>query len=101
MGCARVLFRIICGRGERHRDAEDGTAARALVNRNLTAVHLDRPFGDGQAETGSTARARARRVEPEEAIENPIAMRRRNAGSPIGELEDSLIAVASKANIDR
>src|SRR2546426_8579665 len=96
----RRLFRAVCRRSERKGDAEDETAARVLVDRNPAAVYFDGPFRDRQAETGSTARPRARFVEAEEAVENPLAMGSCDTGTLIGDFEDRLTAVRTDANVD-
>src|SRR6267142_1807072 len=92
------LLPRLCGRRRRQPDAEDGTAARVLVDVNLTAVRFDGPFRDGQAETGSTVLAGACLVEPEEAVEDPLAVGRRHTRALIGDLEDGLVAVDPNAN---
>ena len=87
------VFRGVHGRRQRQRDAEDGTAARVLVDVNPAAVLFDGPFRDGQTETGSTVLAGARFVEPEEPVENPLAVGSHYARALVRDLDDRVIAV--------
>ena len=66
---------------ERQQNPEFGSTARSLFDGDSSAVHLDRPLGDGQAQPGAPAIARSCLVHPEEAIEDARAMLGRDAWS--------------------
>src|SRR5215471_9837843 len=52
------------------RDSKPAAGAICRFQCQLAAVHLDRPFGDGQSQTGAAVFTRARSIDAIETIEN-------------------------------
>ena len=74
--------------------------ARSIHDVNFTAVDLDGPFRDSQAETRSAALAVPRGIDPEEPFKDACPVFRRNTRSLIGDSDHAAIAVLLDANRD-
>ena len=66
---------------------------RSVLDLDLSAIHLDRPFGDSKPEAGSAAFSRSRLIDTKEAVENPLAVLGGDARTLIDDL-DKCVAVA-------
>ena len=71
------------------------------LDRDLTAVRLDRPFGDGQPETRPASIPRTGFIETKEPIKDPRAVLSGDARAVVGDGEQRLVSMCVHANVDR
>jgi hypothetical protein len=62
------------GSAGRQHDPKDGSAGRAALYGDVATVHVDSPLGDGEPEAGAATLPGPSFVNPEEAIEDPVAV---------------------------
>ena len=89
-----------CWRVGWQHDAENCPAVRTVFDRDLSAVHLDGPFGDGQAKTCAAVVSRSAFIQPKEAIENPLAIFGRDAWPLVRHGQNRLIRRSPYADVD-
>src|SRR5262249_7744372 len=84
-----------------HRDAKDGTAAWRVFDLDVAAIRLDRPLGDRQTKTSPATVSRSRLIDPEETVEDPLAMFAANAGSLVADFSNRLAVSRVNAHLNR
>src|SRR5580693_1323486 len=92
----RYRDRVLCGfRGsrsagagmlapQRYEESEGGPGALDTVHRDLAVVGGHHVLDDGQPEAGAAGRARARRIDPVEAFEDPLQVPLGDADALVG-----------------
>jgi hypothetical protein len=88
-------------RDERQEQLKFRTAAWRLPDRDLTTMHIDGPFGDGQSQPSSARIPRACLIDSEKAVKDAFAMRGVDARALIGDRQDCLIPTPFDANGNR
>src|SRR5207245_9596089 len=99
LSCVFAVWCRCCVTG-RKRDAEDGSSGRTAFDGDLTTVHLDRPSGDGQPETGAAVIAGPGFVEAKEAIEDSFAVFRMDSRPFVGNGQNRVRGIGLHAKID-
>src|SRR3954468_4618173 len=98
----RLLLRTIdvCRSANRQRDEKHRTASRVVLDHHAATVYFNRPFRDRQTQASAAAGTRTRLVQPEEPIENPIAIDWGNSGPLVGDFNNGVLTIRANANVN-
>src|SRR5215469_3648046 len=96
-----------CGDSDRRgsslwkRDSEPAAGAICRFQCQLAALHLDRPFGDGQSQTGAAVFTRARSIDAIETIENPRLQLLGDSRTGVADIDCRRIVCMCDSDFDR
>jgi len=88
-------------RAQRQHDSKDRSASRPTVDGDLAGIGFDCPPGNRQPESGTSGIPGSRFVHPEEPIEDPLPVFRRDAGSFISDGHRRVTAFLIHPDVDR